>query len=164
MRLSRRSVKVRALSLLLAASTSLTGCSLFVSGTQSVAISATDPTAEIFVDGQPAGKTPITTSLKRNKSHAVIARAGDRTGTAVIDTEISTTGVLDIVGGVLILIPLIGLAGPGFWSLDPTTLVVYVPPPAGAPAAASTAPAQTVPQGTSGGTASSQPAAPGATP
>jgi hypothetical protein len=59
-----------------------------------------------------------------------MAKIGDRVATYSIGTSISTTGVLDIVGGVLFLIPLIGVAGPGFWTLDPQNVTVVLPQPA----------------------------------
>ncbi len=105
------------------------GCSLFVGSLQRVAITATDPSAEIIVDGQPAGKGSVVLDLPRDRSHAILARAGDRVGMAQVGTVISTTGVLDIVGGVLFLFPLLGLLGPGFWSLEKDSVVVPVPPP-----------------------------------
>jgi hypothetical protein len=108
----------------------LGGCSLFASSMQSVAITASDPNAYIFVDGEPVGKGSAAVNLKRNNSHAVMAKVGDRAGSATIGTCISTTGVLDIIGGVFLLVPFIGLAGPGFWSLDPTTVHVVLPPAA----------------------------------
>jgi hypothetical protein len=76
--------------------------------------------------------------LKKNKGHVVVARVGDRAGTAIIDKSISTTGVLDIVGGLLILIPFLGVVSPGFWTLEPETVVVAIPPaPVAAPVAQS---------------------------
>ncbi len=106
----------------------LTSCSLFAPSTQSVAITATDPAAEIFINGSLAGKGAATVDLRRNKSHAILAKVGDRAGTATIGNSISTTGVLDIVGGLFFLVPLIGIAGPGFWSLDNTEIVIAIPP------------------------------------
>ncbi len=107
---------------------SLASCSLFVSSKQAVAISATEPDAEIFVDGALIGRGAATVELQRNKTHAVMAKLGDRTGVATIGNDISSTGALDIVGGVFFLVPLIGIAGPGFWSLDSTTILVMIPP------------------------------------
>ena len=106
-----------------------TGCSLFVSSMQPVTISASDPAAEILVDGSVVGKGTVVTELSRKKSHSVLARVGDRAGTAHIGRRISSTGVLDLVGGFLLLVPFLGVLGPGFWELDPDTLTVPIPPP-----------------------------------
>ena len=91
-----------ALSLLL-----LCSCSAFKPSTQSVAITASEANAEIFIDGQSKGTGTVTAELQRNKSHAVMARVGDRVGTATIGTKMAVTGILDIVGGVFFLIPLV---------------------------------------------------------
>jgi TRAP-type mannitol/chloroaromatic compound transport system permease small subunit len=39
----------------------------------------------------------------------------------------STTAMLDIVGGIFFLFPFIGLFGPGAWDLDSTNVVIAVP-------------------------------------
>ena len=114
--------------LLVGATLLIQSCSLFVPSMSTVAITASDPRAEIFVDGAPVGRGAVTTRVKRNESHMVMARVGDRTGMAAIGTSISGTGVLDIVGGIFFLVPLIGIAGPGFFKLDSTTVMVHVPP------------------------------------
>lgn len=116
----------------------LGGCSLFAGSTQMIAVSATDPDADLYVDNQLIGRGAGSVSLKKNKGHVVVARVGDRAGTAIIDKSISTTGVLDIVGGLLILIPFLGVVSPGFWTLEPETVVVAIPPaPVAAPVAQS---------------------------
>jgi hypothetical protein len=106
------------------------GCSLMASSRQTVTITATDPNAEILVDGNRVGTGSASVQLKRDDSHTVLARVGERTAAASIGTEISTTGVLDIVGGIFFLIPLIGIAGPGFWDLEPTAITLTIPPAA----------------------------------
>lgn len=108
----------------------LPGCSLFVGSTQPLTITATDPNAEISVDGQPLGNGTVTTEVKRNRSHAIMAKTADgRAGSVHVGTQISTTGVLDIVGGLLLLVPFLGAVSPGFWSIDQEQVVVAVPPP-----------------------------------
>ncbi len=103
-------------------------CSLFASSTQAVTITPSDAAADVYIDGQHVGVGVVQANLKRNDSHAIMARIGDRVATASISTKISTTGVLDIAGGILFLVPLIGIAGPGFWSLDQTNVVLAIPP------------------------------------
>ncbi len=59
-----------------------------------------------------------------------MAKTSDnRAGVATIGTKISTTGVLDLVGGILILVPFLGLLSSGFWSLDTDQVAIAVPPP-----------------------------------
>jgi hypothetical protein len=102
------------------------GCSLFVPKLQPVKITATDPTAEILVNGKSVGTGTVAVQLERNKGHTVVAKADGKTGAAAINRKISTTGVLDIVGGIFLLVPFLGLLGPGFWELDPDDVTVQV--------------------------------------
>ena len=103
------------------------GCSLFTGSRQSVIIAPSDPSAEVFVDGRPVGQGTVAVDLRRNRSHGVMARVGERVGTAHIGTEISTTGILDLIGGIFFLVPFIGVLGPGFYSLDADYVNVVVP-------------------------------------
>lgn len=102
------------------------GCSMFVPHTQPVLISTNEPEADITVDGTKVGKGTVTLELQRNKTHAVMAKHGDRTAFATIGKSVSTTGYLDILGGIFFLIPFIGLAAPGFWSLDSDSLLLQL--------------------------------------
>lgn len=108
----------------------LPSCSLFVGSTQPLTITATDPNAVISVDGLPLGNGTVTTEVKRNRSHSIMAKTADgRAGSAHVGTQISTTCVLDIVGGLFLLVPFLGVVSPGFWSIDQEQVVVVVPPP-----------------------------------
>ncbi len=100
------------------------GCSAFQPKFQRVLITTPMPGAEIEVNGREVGTSPVSTELQRNKSHAIIARHLGKTGTASIGTKISTTGVLDIIGTVFFIIPIIGVFTPGFHELDTTNVVV----------------------------------------
>lgn len=103
------------------------GCSLFAPDRQAILVTASDPQAKITVDNELIGTGAATAELKRNREHVVIAKVGDRSGTARIDKHISTTGVLDLVGGCIILVPFLGAFGPGFWTLEPQSVNVLVP-------------------------------------
>jgi hypothetical protein len=103
------------------------GCSLFVSRHQAVTITASDPNGRIIVDGAEVGTGSATPMLDRTRSHGVLVKTADgRNGAAAIGKRISTTGVLDIVGGCIFLVPFLGVFGPGFWELDPEQVVVSV--------------------------------------
>ncbi|WP_290564896.1 hypothetical protein [Akkermansia sp.] len=105
---------------------SLVSCSLFSSGKQTIKIVANDPNATIFVNGEPVGKGIVTTTLKKNKSAAITAKSGNKNGVAVVDSELSTTGVLDIVGGCIFLLPFLGFCSGGAWQLEQETVAVNV--------------------------------------
>lgn len=83
--------------------------------------------AEVYVDGNLRGTGPQTVELSKKRTHSVMAKCGNSAGTASIDRILSTTGLLDIIGGLLILIPFIGLTAAGAWELSPTTVSVPVP-------------------------------------
>ena len=120
----------RCVATLVAAVFTLSGCSLFVpSSYQPVAITTSDPTAQIYVDGNPVGVGTATTELKRNEGHAILAKTPDgRASTGVVGTRVSTTGILDIIGGCIILLPFLGALSPGFYTLDTDHVAIAIPP------------------------------------
>jgi len=93
-----------------------------------VSVSATDQDAELFADGQQIGKGTATAVLKRNESHSFMAKTADgRAGTAQVGRSLSSTAMLDIVGGIFLLLPFLGLLAPGAWDLDSTSIFIAVP-------------------------------------
>ena len=42
--------------------------------------------------------------------------------------HLNETGILDIIGGIIILIPALGLLSPGAWSVDETAVTVQMFP------------------------------------
>src|SRR5213594_2982876 len=82
----------------------------------------------LYVDGQYVGRGMGVTRVRRDEDHAVMARVGDRVGTASVGTKISGAGIADIVGCATILLPCFGLLGAGFWRLDPSNIAVSLPP------------------------------------
>lgn len=109
------------------------GCSIFVPPDQAITISATDPGATLLVDGRSYGPGSRAVKMSRNQNHVVMAMAGTRTGTATVQPRLSSTGIMDIVGGLIWLVPFFGLATPGAWELDRDLVCVMVPPEPGAP-------------------------------
>ena len=112
------------------------GCSLFVSSEQPVTIKSSDPSARIFVNGQEVGVGTAVVQLRRNRNHQIRAETADgRFDNKRIYREVSTTGILDVIGGVFFLVPFLGVLGPGFWSLGQDYLHLDPrQPPAGSPA------------------------------
>jgi len=96
---------------------SQSGCSLFAPAMVNVVV-ASHPEAELYVDGTRIGKGTATHTVRRDSSHIVMAKLDDQTAMVSIGTKMSSTGVLDIVGGIFFLIPLLGLLAPGAWSPD----------------------------------------------
>ncbi len=81
------------------------GCSPFSGSAQAVQATASDPAAEITIDGGFVGKGVGTALLAHTRTHMVLARVGERVRPLVIDRKIATTGILDPIGGVFFLFP-----------------------------------------------------------
>ena len=103
------------------------GCSLLAPTRNTVIVTASDPTAEIWVDGALLGRGTVHADLSCNRNHAVMARMGERVGSRTINRKVSVTGVLDLIGGCFFLIPFIGLFGPGFFELEEESILITVP-------------------------------------
>ncbi len=99
------------------------GCAaLFASKKAHVAMQSTPSEAEVWVDGNRMGVTPVTLELSKKKSHTVtFKRDGYQDVTYAIDTKVGAGWiVLDVLGG---LIPVIVDASSGSWkSLDTGTV------------------------------------------
>lgn len=95
------------------------GCSTFKPSTQKLNIMTSESDADIFVNGGFVGKGTVTTSVPRNESVTVMAKKdGYMPASINIGTKLSKTGVLDIIGAFIILIPVIGLFMPGAYELQ----------------------------------------------
>lgn len=115
---------------LLIVSVTITGCSMFASSRQTISIMSNVPETEMYVNGSLVGQGfAVTTSVQRNKNVQIMAKAnGYYTTYYNINTEMSTTGILDIIGGVCFLIPFIGLAFPGAKTLSMNNVAVNLVP------------------------------------
>ena len=108
------------------------GCSLFVPADQAVTVQASDPSARLFVDGRPVGVGTANVAVRRNRNHTFRAETTDgRIQTGRLYREVSTTGILDVIGGVFFLVPFLGVIGPGFWTLDQDHVYLALPPAPG---------------------------------
>ncbi len=123
--------RILALLLTPALAISSAGCSLAGSATQSVTIIPSHPKAQVIIDGVPKGTGIQSVELSRKRSHSVLAQCKDSSGVATIYRELSTTGILDIIGGFLILVPFIGLFAPGAYELSPENVSVAIPDASG---------------------------------
>jgi len=105
-----------------------TGCSAFVSSTQTMNIKCNPPNAVLLVNGERY-TPPASVTVKRNRDVSISA---DKDGyfpyEQTIGHHFNTTGVLDAVGTMVFLIPAIGLFTPGAWSLDETDVTISMVP------------------------------------
>ena len=112
-------------------------CSLFGPNMQTLTVSSDPAGAEVLLNGTRVGETPLQTQVPRREELLVeVRKPGYRTEYRQPDRTLSTLGILDVVAGSVILIPLLGLLSPAAWQQDPETFGINLDP---APAAASTA-------------------------
>ncbi len=98
------------------------GCSCFRSSTQTLNLACDQEGVLVHVNGQQAA-CPGQIAVKRDNGVSVTAnREGYKTYYRSIDSHMNGSGVWDIVGGVVWLVPFIGLASPGAYSLDETNI------------------------------------------
>ena len=128
MRVSKRVVRAAVAGMLVPALVAAQGCSLFQPHEQPLTVIPSDQSAEVYVNGRLIGTGTQTVKVKRGKDYAVMAKVGDRAGTAHVGRKISGTGVADIIGGFIILFPFLGALSPGFWDLNPQRVSVALPP------------------------------------
>ncbi|MEW6101859.1 MAG: PEGA domain-containing protein [Candidatus Omnitrophota bacterium] len=101
------------------------GCSMFVPQKQRFSVTASEPDAKIYVNGEYLGQGNIQTRVKRNNDVAVLVKKeGFIPVTRNIGTDFSITGILDVAFGYFLLVPLIGLFFPGCRSLEQTNIAV----------------------------------------
>ncbi|MER3552983.1 MAG: hypothetical protein C4331_01135, partial [Meiothermus sp.] len=92
----------------------LSGCALLFKGDSQVVPLNSDPSgAEVFLDGQRIGVTPVQIPLKTNKSYTLTFRKDGQERTVILQNQIGALWVvLDVVSG---LVPLIIDAATGAW-------------------------------------------------
>jgi hypothetical protein len=106
----------------------LPACSAFRSATVPFTVTAEPQDAEIYINGMPAGKGTASMAVQRNRNvQVMVRRDGCDSIQRSIGKHLSVTGVLDIVGGILILVPFVGLVTPGAFDLDEENIAVMMP-------------------------------------
>ncbi|MBR2357704.1 MAG: hypothetical protein IKA65_06750 [Lentisphaeria bacterium] len=97
---------------------SVSGCSLFAPHTQPITITGEPAGALVVVNGQPM-TAPATIKVPKNKQVSLtVTKKGYYPFFIHSGYTLSTLGILDVIGGFFILVPFIGLAAPGAWTLD----------------------------------------------
>lgn len=113
--------------LVIAMSVSCSGCSIFAPKMQNVSVSTSEPDAEIFVNGNLMGTGVATARVRRNEDVAILAKKdGFYPAVRTIEPTLSTTGILDIIGGSIILLPFFGLMAAGAHKLDTSNVVLVM--------------------------------------
>jgi hypothetical protein len=103
------------------------GCSMFVPSKQRFSVTASEPDAKIYVNGDYMGQGNIQTRVRRNDDVSVLVKKeGYIPVSKSIGTDFSITGILDVVFGYLLLVPLMGLFFPGARKLEQTNVAVIL--------------------------------------
>lgn len=124
--LLRKVVAVAAAAALLATSS---GCSLVAGGSQRFRVESDPPGARVFVNGQDMGSTPIDTRIQRRENAFVtVKKRGYHTASRTTGRELSTIGVIDVIGGCFWLVPFLGLISDGAYVQTPKRIFVHLSP------------------------------------
>ncbi len=103
----------------------VSGCSAFRSNMQSFTVTTDQNDAEIYVNGSLAGKGAVTTQVKRDENVQVMAKKeGYVPIQRTIGTHMNSTSILDIIGGIIFIIPIFGLLAGGSKSLDQNNISI----------------------------------------
>lgn len=101
-------------------------CSIFRSSKADLSIATSPPGASVTVNGEPVGVTPIRTSVPRDAVSILIELYGYKPESKEVPCGLSWSGILDIVGGCIFLLPFIGLLFPGAYTPDTTTFSIVL--------------------------------------
>ncbi|MCC6547763.1 PEGA domain-containing protein [Candidatus Sumerlaeota bacterium] len=105
-----------------------TSCSLVSARTQRLTVSSTPDGAEVFVNGELVGTTPVQTKInRRDDSNIMIRKEGYKTITKTTSRELSGVGIVDVIFGCIWLVPFLGLLGDGAYKQDPKNVSVILP-------------------------------------
>jgi hypothetical protein len=97
-------------------------CSFFGPHMQTITVSSDPAGAEVLLNGTRVGETPLRTQVPRRDELLVeVRKPGYETAYRSASRTLSTFGILDVIGGAVILIPFIGLLSPAAWEQDPET-------------------------------------------
>jgi hypothetical protein len=102
---------------------SQTACSLFAPHQEFITVMSSESDAEVYINGQLVGKGIGTLQVPRDQAASVMAKKpGYIPATQTVPIRFSTTGILDLLGGLTWLIPFIGATSPGFWQHEYTNV------------------------------------------
>jgi hypothetical protein len=116
----------------------LSACSLFGPRMQTITVSS-DPTgATVTANGVRLGNTPIRAQVQRSEDLLIeVRKPGYQTEFRTGDRTLSTLGILDVIGGWLLLVPFFGLLSSAAWKHEPDVYGIVMTPvePSAPPAA-----------------------------
>ncbi|MGZ9151492.1 MAG: PEGA domain-containing protein [Nitrospira sp.] len=85
--------------------------------------------AKVRASGQLVGQTPIQFEAHRGDNLLIeVQKEGYQTQYRTTSRSLSSTGILDVVGGCFLLVPLVGLLSSGAWKHDPDKYGILLEP------------------------------------
>jgi hypothetical protein len=115
----------------------LTGCSIFGGSSQPLMVNSDPPGAHVLLNGTSAGTTPLQYQVPRRGDLTVeIQKPGYTSQVRSTSRKLSSLGIVDVIGGAIFLLPLLGLVAPGAWEQDPSAFNLTLEPAASQPAQA----------------------------
>ena len=107
----------------------LTACSIFGGSSQSLTVNSDPPGANVLINGTLAGTTPLQHQVPRRGDLTVeVQKAGFKPQSRMTGRKLSSVGIVDVIGGALFLLPLLGLIAPGAWEQDPGIIGITLEP------------------------------------
>lgn len=108
----------------------LSACSMFIPSKQRVSILTSQTDAKIYANGEfiSIGQQAEFYAKRNHDTQIMVISDGFYPSYKHINSELSVAGILDIIGGVIWLVPFIGLAFPGSKKLDTTNVAVNLVP------------------------------------
>ena len=104
----------------------ITGCSVFRPWKQEININSVPDNISVTVNGTNH-KTPVQMEVRRDHNLTIQAYKKEYVPyQRVIRSQLNTTGVLDVIGALLIAVPGAGLLAPGAYSLNETDINIYL--------------------------------------
>ena len=96
---------------------------------QTLTISSDPEHAQVRVNGEKVGTTPLRVQVRRSEDVLIEARVpGHETGFRTSHRTLSTLGLVDIVGGFFLLLPFFGLLSPAAWEHEPSVYSFILDP------------------------------------
>ena len=99
---------------------SFSGCSIFAPSMQTLQVSSSPDGATVLAGGKPVGQTPVQFEVHRGKDLQIeVQKPGYKNQFRTTSRTLSSIGTVDVIGGFIILLPLLGLVSSGAWKHDP---------------------------------------------
>ncbi|MFO0732267.1 MAG: PEGA domain-containing protein [Nitrospiraceae bacterium] len=110
----------------------LAGCSFFGGTSQQLKINSEPPGATVLVNGSQIGTTPLQYDApRRGELRIDVQKPGYQTSSRATSRKLSSVGFVDVIGGAMFLLPLLGLIAPGAWEQDPSIFNLSLEPEIG---------------------------------